>query len=193
MADPDSNVVGEIATLHEAAVFLGVTTTRIIQLLNRNELEPAGPKPPDVKYWPRGAGRVTWEELRRYQAVHSGGRRGRRSTRRRRTSGRVPKSGLEAALLELKIGLDESRQALAVERRANTDMLHRLETAATNFTEGIEALHTALEALIVAAVSDAASLNDHAARLDDLCGRYSAALGQLLTPDDASGLDTTPT
>lgn len=189
MEDPAGNAARVLATLNEAAIFLGVSPSWIIQLLNRNELEPAGAKPPGVRYWPRGAGRVSWEELRRYHDAYPDGRRGRRTSRRER----VPKSGPEAALLELKIGLDESREALAVQRRTNADLLRRLQTTSTNFKEGIEALHAAQEALVDTAVSDAASLNDHAERLDDLCGRYSAALGQLLTPDDTSDLDATPT
>jgi hypothetical protein len=48
MADSDSDAARGLATLDEAAAFLGVSTTRIIQLLNRNELQPPGAKPPGV-------------------------------------------------------------------------------------------------------------------------------------------------
>jgi hypothetical protein len=149
-------------TLAEAAERLGVTPQRISQLLCSGVL--SGPTVGPGRA-PKGAGRV-WEsslqqEIDKRQA-------GSRRIRRRTTSDDGVQTGpltrepaaLEA-VLQMKIRLDDAREALREERRANKRLISMLAAAVA-------------EMEVARAQSD---------RLDDIAEGYSEALAQLIIPD----------
>ncbi len=149
-------------TLAEAAERLGVEPQRISQMLRSGDLSGPAVGPGRA---PKGVGRV-WEsslqqEIDKRQA-------GIRRIRRRTTSDDRVQAGPSTresaaleAVLQMKIRLDEAREALREERRANTRL-------------------TSMLAAVLAEMEVARAQSD---RLDNIAEGYSEALAQLIIPD----------
>lgn len=149
-------------TLAEAADQLGVTPQRISQMLRSGDL--SGPTVGPGRA-PKGVGRV-WESSLQQEIDKRGAgsrRVGRRSTLHDGVQTGPPareSAALEAAL-QMKIRLDDAREALREERQANKRL-------------------TSLLTAVVAEMEIARAQSD---RLDHIAEGYSEALAQLIIPD----------
>jgi hypothetical protein len=153
-------------TLAEAASRLGVTPQRISQMLRSGDL--SGPTMGPGRA-PKGVGRV-WES----SLQHEIDKRLVNIRRRRRpgTSNGDVQTGSSAreaaaleAVLQMKVRLDDAREALRHERRASKRL--------TN--------------LLAAAVAELEAARTQSDRLDNIAEGYSEALAQLIIPDDPTG------
>jgi hypothetical protein len=147
-------------TLAEAASRLGVTAQRVNQLLNLGQLSG-----PDV-----GSGRArknaqrVWEsslrdEIARRSRDHVSKPSAQASAARSRASAR--EAAAIDATLQLKLRLDDAREALRRERQSNERL--------TN--------------VLAAVTAELQAAQSQADRLDDIAAGYSEALTQLLIPD----------
>lgn len=149
-------------TLTEAADRLDVTPQRISQMLRSGDL--SGPTIGPGRA-PKGAGRV-WENSlqREIDKRLAGTRRSRRPSTLDagvQTGSSARETAALEAVLQMKIRLDDAREALRYERRANK----RLTNVLAAVVAELEAAH---------AQSD---------RLDNIAEGYSEALAQLVIPD----------
>lgn len=150
-------------TLAEAAGRLGVKPQRISQMLRSGEL--SGPTIGPGRA-PKGVGRV-WEDSLEHE-IHRRLTGIRRSPPPRALDGQVQirSSTREAAALEavlqMKVKLDDAREALRHERRASKRLTNML-------------------AAVVAELEAARAQSD---RIDNIAEGYSEALAQLIIPDE---------
>jgi len=170
-ADNASAAGDRLLTVTEAAERLGVTRSRIHQLLSCGHLQ--GPDLPSgrLRHVP-GAGRVSAAsigELITARSAHRSASAGHPSAGAR-PAGQREWSNLDAvpraAVQEMKVRLDAAREALRFERQRNRRLLEVAEK-------------------LVALLRSAADAADD---IDDLADGYSAALTQVLTPDDPSSV-----
>ena len=160
-----------LLTVTEAADQLGVTKSRIHQLLSCGHLRGPGLPSGRLRHVP-GAGRVSAASVseliaaRRAQRAGSPGRSsaGARPARQREWANLDAVA--QAAVQEMKVRLDAARGALRVERPRTRRLLEVAEE-------------------LVALLRSAADAADD---IDDLADGYSAALTQVLTPGDPSSV-----
>lgn len=165
------SAVDSLATVAQTAQRLGLSEARIHQLLRAGELN--GPPLPAgrLRHVP-GAGRVTEtsiDALLRKRATPQGEGRSRATQQPSTAPTRLPSdSAFRAAAQELKVQLDSARDALRAERERSRRLL-------------------VVTSELVDLLRDTAEAADGVDRLAD---GYSAALTQLLSPDDGSDLHT---
>jgi len=150
-------------TLAEAASRLGVTAQRVSQLLNLGQLSGPDVGPGRAR---KNAQRV-WEsslrdEIARRSRDHLSKPSARASADRSRASAR--EAAAMEATLQMKVRLDDAREALRRERQANER----------------------LTSVLAAVTTELQIAQSQADRLDDIAAGYSEALTQFLIPDDPS-------
>lgn len=160
-----------LATVAQAAERLGLSEARIHQLLRAGELNGPALPPGRLRHIP-GTGRITdtsIEELIVQRAAPQHPPRSRATQHPATPPALVPSdSALRAAAQELKVQLDSARDALRDERERSCRLLR-------------------VTSELVDLLRDS---SDSADGVDRLADGYSAALTQLLAPDDGSDLST---
>lgn len=153
-------------TLAEAASRLGVKPQRISQMLRSGDLSGPTIRPGRA---PKGVGRVWESSLQHEIGKRQGGIRriGRLSTSDShvQTDSSTREAAALEAVLQMKVRLDQAREALRDERRANKRLTNMLAAA-------------------VAEIEAARAQSD---RIDDIAEGYSEALAQLIIPDAPGG------
>jgi hypothetical protein len=158
-------------TLAEAASRLGVKPQRISQMLRSGDLSGPIIEPGRA---PKGVGRVWESSLQREIDKRLAGIR--RSRRPMTLDGDVQtgsparKAAALEAVLQMKVRLDDAREALRDERQANKRL--------TN--------------MLAAVVAELKAAHARSERLDNIAEGYSEALAQLIIPDGPSGASELP-